>query len=84
MRENANGGFRCLLMIFMPVYYVNKNPQRNGDHEVHKDGCTYMPRTEHRFFLGLHTHCQAAVTESKKHYTQSNGCFSCSYECHTS
>jgi len=24
-------------------YYVNTNAQANGDHEVHKEGCTKMP-----------------------------------------
>jgi hypothetical protein len=68
----------------MRVYYVNKYPQPNGDHEVHKDGCTFMPRHEHRLFLGSHDNCHDAVKESKKkHFNQSNGCFSCSYECHT-
>jgi hypothetical protein len=29
----------------MAKYYVNKNKQSNGDHEVHKEGCNYMPET---------------------------------------
>ena len=66
----------------MGVYYVNKHPQRNGDHEVHKDGCAYMPRNEHRILLGEHKTCHEALTLSKKTYTQSNGCFNCSYDCH--
>jgi len=32
----------------MASYYVNKNAQSNGDHEVHKDGCTFMPEAENR------------------------------------
>ncbi len=27
----------------MPIYYVNNKAQLNGDHEVHKAGCTWMP-----------------------------------------
>lgn len=27
----------------MSNYYVNMNAQSNGDHEVHKSGCSYMP-----------------------------------------
>ena len=36
----------------MPVYYVNKKAQDNGDHEVHEAGCSYMPEDENRKFLG--------------------------------
>ena len=67
----------------MAIYYVSKYAQPNGDHEVHRDGCSFLPRLENRMLLGDHTHCSAAVNESKKHYTQSNGCFSCSHECHS-
>jgi hypothetical protein len=27
----------------MSRYYVNKNAQENGDHEVHTTGCSFMP-----------------------------------------
>jgi len=67
----------------MKAYYVNKHPQPNGDHQVHKDGCSYLPRKEYILFLGLHANCDDALKEAKKTYIQSNGCFSCSYECHT-
>lgn len=62
-------------------YWVNNNAQPNGDHEVHKEGCSYMPRTG--IDLGLHSTCQSAVLEAKRHYTQSNGCYWCSNACHT-
>lgn len=65
-------------------YYVNKNVQSNGDHEVHKSGCSYMPASENRLYLGDLSGCREAVSEAKKHYTQSNGCYYCSIECHTS
>ncbi len=65
-------------------YYVNKNAQANGDHEVHKEGCSYMPNTENRIYLGQFSGCAGAVQEAKKHYSQSNGCYYCSYLCHTS
>ena len=68
----------------MAIYYVNKNAQSNGDHEVHKSGCTYLPSTENRLYLGNFSNCHDAVREAKKHYAQSNGCYYCSYECHTS
>ncbi len=68
----------------MSRYYVNKNAQANGDHEVHTTGCSYMPKAENRTYLGDFTSCQPAVREAKKTYTKSNGCFYCSRPCHTS
>jgi len=67
----------------MAAYYVNKNAQVNGDHEVHKSGCSYMPSIENRMYLGDFSNCHDAVREAKKTYPQSNGCYYCSYACHT-
>lgn len=47
-------------------YYVNTNAQSNGDHEVHKDGCSHMPGVLNRKFLGSFTNCRDAVIEAKK------------------
>lgn len=66
----------------MKKYYVNKNAQSNGDHEVHTQNCIYYPSDN--LYLGCFSHCSAAVIESKKTYTQSNGCKTCSTICHTS
>ncbi|WP_081811338.1 hypothetical protein [Hyphomonas beringensis] len=68
----------------MSRYYVNMNSQSNGDHEVHKYGCSYMPREENRIYLGNFDSCAPAVREAKKTYSQSNGCYYCAYACHTS
>ena len=67
----------------MPYYYVNMNAQPNGDHEVHKAGCDYMPKSENCKFLGEFSNCRDAVREAKKFYSKSNGCYYCSRECHT-
>ena len=67
----------------MAEYYVNRNAQDKGDHEVHKSDCEYLPIEENRQYLGSFSNCQDAVREAKKHYAQSNGCYYCSYECHT-
>lgn len=67
----------------MSAYYVNKNAQNNGDHEVHVSGCDRMPEPQNRLALGDFNGCQAAVREAKKHYAKSNGCYYCCYECHT-
>ena len=68
----------------MPLYYVNKNAQNNGDHEVHKSDCDWLPDEGNRLYLGTFTNCFDAVREAKKYYPQSNGCYHCSNECHTS
>lgn len=67
----------------MALYYVNKNAQSNGDHEVHTTGCERLPDAENRIHLGDFSTCGPAVTEAKKHYTKSNGCFYCANPCHT-
>jgi len=67
----------------MAVYYVNKNAQSNGDHEVHEASCSYLPDPVNRLHLGSFTNCRDAVREAKRHYAQSNGCAFCSPACHT-
>ena len=67
----------------MAIYYVNKNAQANGDHEVHKSGCSHMPSPENKKYLGDFPSCYGAVREAKKTYPKSNGCYYCSNACHT-
>ncbi len=68
----------------MSRYYVNKNAQTNGDHEVHTTGCSWLPKVENRIYLGDFINCKEAVKEAKQHYSQVNGCYYCSKSCHTS
>lgn len=63
----------------MSKYYVNKN----NDHEVHKDGCSYMPLSENRIYLWEFDSCKDAVKEAKKTYSSANWCYYCSNDCHT-
>lgn len=66
-------------------YYVNTKAQSNGDNEVHKDGCEWMPSKENQKYLGEFESCAEAVEEAKKTYPDTaNGCAHCSKECHTS
>jgi hypothetical protein len=67
----------------MASYYVNKNAQPNGDHEVHVTGCSFMPDGNNRIYLGEHSSCQSAVRKAKEMFRQVNGCFYCARECHT-
>ncbi len=68
----------------MEKYYVSKNKQDNGDHEVHKETCDWLPKVENRIYLGWHSYCVSAVNEAKKYYSQVNGCYYCSINCHNS
>lgn len=65
-------------------YYVNKNPQKNGDHEVHREDCKWLPAAVNRIYLGRFSSCRPAVIQARNFFTQVNGCKHCSWECHTS
>ena len=67
----------------MATYYVNNNPQPNGDHEVHTTGCPHPPAFENRRQLGEHPNCGSAVRDAKQYHYQVNGCFYCCLACHT-
>ena len=68
----------------MAKYYVNNTAQPNEDHEVHKEGCYWLSLVISKKELGNHLTCHSAVQEAKRTYTQSNGCRTCSNECHIS
>ena len=65
----------------MAQYCVNNRAQTNGDHEVHRQGCQYMPGDYTR--LGEHVTCYTAVAVARQIYPQSNGCYFCSRDCNT-
>jgi len=67
----------------MKKYYVNDNAQSNGDHEVHHEGCIYLPLPQNRTDLGSFSNCSDAVKKAENYHTQVNGCKTCSNECHT-
>lgn len=67
----------------MPKYCVNNIAQANGDHEVHKEGCSWWPQKDITD-LGIHTNCQTAVIQARLYHHQVNGCKHCSEACHTS
>lgn len=65
-------------------YFVNRQTDNQGDHEVHVDSCSNLPSISNRMLLGQFTNCKDAVAEAKKTYSTANGCYWCSNECHTS
>ncbi|PZW40462.1 hypothetical protein LX95_01525 [Mesonia algae] len=68
----------------MKTYYVNKNAQTNGDHEVHIESCSHLPNDKNLILLGKYSNCDSAVQKSKEYYNQTNGCYYCCLPCHTS
>ncbi|MFK7113808.1 membrane protein insertion efficiency factor YidD [Flavobacterium oreochromis] len=82
-KEIANRLIINLKINKMKSYYVNKNAQANGDHEVHESGYLFLPSVENRIYIGEFNNCQKAVKEAKKHYTKVNGCYYCSNPCNT-
>lgn len=66
----------------MKHYYVNKNAQSDGYHEVHNDECTRLPDVLNREYLGYFNNCKDGVAKAKTIYSNSDGCAYCSQECH--
>lgn len=64
-------------------YYVNDNEQNNGDHEVHRNGCSYLPLIVSKTYLGMFVNAVPAVQAARKYYVQVNGCAYCSPEANT-
>ena len=64
-------------------YYVNKNAQPTGEHEVHTSTCSYLPNLENREYLGEFDSCIDAVKEARRRYNNVDGCAYCCPICHT-
>ena len=63
-------------------YYVNKNSQSTGEHEVHTSSCTRLPNANNRQNLGYQLDCKKVLAEAKKYYQDVDGCYYCSSSCH--
>jgi len=64
-------------------YYVNKQAQENGDHEVHVPRCTYLPEGDNGLYLGAFISCDEAIQAARQHFEKVNGCHWCCSTCHT-
>jgi hypothetical protein len=67
----------------MDYYYVNKNAQSTGEHEVHKSSCNYLPDPNNRIGLGYFSNCADAVKKAREYYTNVDGCYYCCPSCNT-
>ncbi len=68
----------------MKKYYVNKQAQSTGEHEVHTEDCRFLPDAQNREYLGEYSSCEGAVAEARRRYTKVDGCYHCCRECHKS
>ena len=67
----------------MQHYYVSKQEQSNGNHEIHVPRCAHLPDANDRIYLGTFTNCRDALHTARSHYEKSNGCYWCCNTCHT-
>lgn len=67
----------------MANYYVNKDAQLTGEHEVHTSSCSKLPSEVNKKYLGSFTDCKDAVKEAENYYDNVDGCYHCSEKCHT-
>ncbi|TAX37119.1 hypothetical protein ELI06_23645 [Rhizobium leguminosarum] len=67
----------------MASYYRNRNAQLNGDHEVHRSDCYYLPIAANQHYLGEFNSCFEAVATAKAYDLTADGCAYCSPACHT-
>ena len=68
----------------MVLYYLNINPQKNGDHEIYSSVCQYVPNFINRKYFGFFTNYKLAIVQAKKTYPPSDGCKEYSKDRHTS
>jgi len=65
----------------MAYYYVNKNAQENGEHEVHTSACSYLPDSSNLISLGSFSNCADAVRKAGEYYSNVDGCYYCCRSC---
>ncbi|HCS37989.1 MAG TPA: hypothetical protein DIW44_00180 [Anaerolineaceae bacterium] len=65
----------------MDQYYVNDDAQTKGEHEVHRESCSYLPKN--KTYVGTFSNCKEAIAKAKTIYTNVDGCYFCIPDCHT-
>lgn len=61
----------------MPSFFVDRIPQTNEDHVVHRQGCSRMPRVPGRQFLGEFMSSQIALAEASRFFPRPLACALC-------
>lgn len=70
----------------MAYFYINRNAQDDGYHEVHDDSanCSHPPLPENRVRLGYYNTCSEAIAAARAANPSLliDGCYYCT-DCHT-
>lgn len=68
----------------MNRYYFYNYADSKGNHEVHKDTCSYLPLNSNCTYIGYFSSCHDAIKEAKKKYPSKSfdGCYWCCNPCH--
>ena len=66
----------------MKNYYVNKNTQPTGGHEIHIEYCYRLPNVMNRIYLGCLENSKEAVQKAENYYYDIDGCYYCCPEIH--
>lgn len=61
-------------------YYLGIKPRTNSFHQVHKEGCPFLPEKEKRIYLGVYAKGQDALGEARSYLNKSEGCRFCMRE----
>lgn len=64
------------------LFYINRNEQLTGEHEIHRENCVYLPEIENRLYLGYFYDPKQALLEAEKLYSKVDGCYWCCNEIH--
>lgn len=64
-------------------YFVNKNAQSTGEHEVHTETCAFLPDINNREYLGYFDSPLKAVEKACQLFNNVDGCFYCCKSAHT-
>ena len=63
-------------------YYVEVEPNRKGEYEVHAETCRLLPTAAERGYLGFHANGWDAIEKAKKDHMKSVGCPFCMAGCY--
>jgi hypothetical protein len=58
-------------------YFVSVMPRTNDYHQIHKDGCPFLPEKEKRILLGQFDSGKEALIEGKSFFRKSECCRFC-------
>ena len=64
----------------MTIYYVNKKPEKTGEHLVHKKDCSYRPSYEICDYLGYFAKPTEAVAQAEIFLEKVEACPYCCKE----